>query len=213
MSTIQTTIATAQDITKIFRPKADRVVVIRDTYKHTEVEEILNTAFQSKINVKSVQTDSGLHIPDVALKKINTGTIAHFGARVIGLHTGMRVLFGRNSGTDLEINDQKFVIMRMADLMLDLGTFEPFQDKVLIEPKEAPKMIKGIYIPDNVNEQPQIGDVVACGPECEETVEGEKVVFGKFAGMMLAIEKKEYIIMRESDIVAKLDEGEAEGNA
>jgi chaperonin GroES len=84
---------------------------------------------------------------------------------------------------------------------------KPLADRVLVEPAEAEeKTSGGIIIPDTAKEKPQKGTVVAVGSGKKDeplTVkEGDKVLYGKYAGTEINIEDKEYLIMRESDIYA-----------
>ncbi|GAA3780874.1 co-chaperone GroES [Corallibacter vietnamensis] len=84
---------------------------------------------------------------------------------------------------------------------------KPLADRVLIEPIEAEtKTASGIIIPDNAKEKPQQGNVVAIGKGTKDepmTVKvGDKVLYGKYSGTELKLEGKDYLIMRESDILA-----------
>ncbi|QLE00644.1 co-chaperone GroES [Galbibacter sp. BG1] len=84
---------------------------------------------------------------------------------------------------------------------------KPLADRVVIEPLAAEtKTASGIIIPDNAKEKPQKGTVVAVGPGTKDekvTVkEGDTVLYGKYAGTELKLEGNDYLIMRESDILA-----------
>jgi chaperonin GroES len=84
---------------------------------------------------------------------------------------------------------------------------KPLADRVLIEPAPAEdKTASGIIIPDTAKEKPQKGTVVAIGTGKKDepmTVKaGDVVLYGKYAGTEITIDGKNYIIMRESDIVA-----------
>ena len=84
---------------------------------------------------------------------------------------------------------------------------KPLADRVLIEPLEAEtKTASGIIIPDSAKEKPQKGNVVAVGPGTNEnpvTVKtGDSVLYGKYSGTELKLEGNDYLIMRESDILA-----------
>jgi chaperonin GroES len=84
---------------------------------------------------------------------------------------------------------------------------KPLADRVLIEPVKAEtKTASGIIIPDNAKEKPQKGNVVAVGKGTKDepmTVKsGDTVLYGKYAGTELKLEGKDYLIMRESDILA-----------
>ena len=84
---------------------------------------------------------------------------------------------------------------------------KPLADRVLIEPAPAEeKTAAGIIIPDTAKEKPQKGTVIAVGTGKKDepmTVKaGDVVLYGKYSGTEITIDKKNYLIMRESDIVA-----------
>jgi chaperonin GroES len=84
---------------------------------------------------------------------------------------------------------------------------QPLADRVLIEPAAAEtKTSSGIIIPDSAKEKPQKGIVVAVGPGTSEnpvTVKvGNHVLYGKYAGTELQHNGSDYMIMKESDILA-----------
>ena len=83
----------------------------------------------------------------------------------------------------------------------------PLADRVLIEPAPAEETTaSGIIIPDTAQEKPQRGVVVAVGPgkpdEPTTVKVGDAVLYGKYSGTDLQFEGKDYMIMRESDILA-----------
>ncbi|MEJ6749058.1 MAG: co-chaperone GroES [Flavobacteriales bacterium] len=83
----------------------------------------------------------------------------------------------------------------------------PLSDRVLIKVSEAEtKTASGIIIPDNAQEKPQKGTVVAAGKGTKDnpiTVKvGDTVLYGKFSGTELKHDGEEFIIMREADIFA-----------
>ncbi|MGB4204545.1 MAG: co-chaperone GroES [Bacteroidales bacterium] len=84
---------------------------------------------------------------------------------------------------------------------------KPLADRVLVKPAPAEeKTAAGIIIPDTAKEKPQKGTVVAAGPGKKDeptTVKpGEVVLYGKYAGTEINIDGTDYLIMRESDILA-----------
>ena len=84
---------------------------------------------------------------------------------------------------------------------------KPLADRVLIEPAAAEtKTSSGLYIPDTAKEKPQKGIVVAVGPGTKENpvtlAEGDNVLYGKYAGTELQHDGKDYLIMKENDILA-----------
>lgn len=92
--------------------------------------------------------------------------------------------------------------------------FKPVGHRVAIEPvKKEETTASGIVLPDSVKEKPQEGTVVAIGSLRNEKGEkidfdvkvGDQVIFSKFAGTELKYGEKEYLIMREDDILAILN--------
>ncbi|MFA7444515.1 MAG: co-chaperone GroES [Flavobacteriaceae bacterium] len=84
---------------------------------------------------------------------------------------------------------------------------KPLADRVLVEPMAAEtQTASGIFIPDTAKEKPQKGTVVAVGNGKKDhsmTVKvGDAVLYGKYAGTELKFEGKDYLIMREDDILA-----------
>jgi chaperonin GroES len=90
----------------------------------------------------------------------------------------------------------------------------PLDDRILVEPLEAEeKTAGGILLPDTAKEKPQRGKVVAAGPgKLRDSGErtalsvkvGDEVLFGRYAGSEIKEGGKEYKVMRESDILAKV---------
>lgn len=84
---------------------------------------------------------------------------------------------------------------------------KPLADRVLIQPTAAEEVtVSGIIIPDSAKEKPLKGSVLAVGngTKDEEMVlkEGDKVLYGKYAGTEIEIEGEKYLIMRQSDVLA-----------
>jgi chaperonin GroES len=86
----------------------------------------------------------------------------------------------------------------------------PLADRVLVEPSAAEtKTASGIIIPDNAQEKPQQGVVIAVGNGKKDepmTVKvGDTVMYGKYGGTEIKHDGKDMLIMRESDIIAVID--------
>lgn len=89
---------------------------------------------------------------------------------------------------------------------------KPLSDRVVIEPLEAEEISSGgIYLPDTAREKPQMGKVVAVGPgktsDAGEVIKlevkvNDKVLYAKYSGTDVTLDNKEYLIVRESDILA-----------
>ncbi|MDG1710260.1 MAG: co-chaperone GroES, partial [Schleiferiaceae bacterium] len=85
----------------------------------------------------------------------------------------------------------------------------PLADRVIVSPSAAEtKTASGIIIPDTAQEKPQKGNIVAVGNGKKDepmTVKvGDEVLYGKYSGTEFSFEREEYLIMRESDILAIL---------
>jgi chaperonin GroES len=83
---------------------------------------------------------------------------------------------------------------------------KPLADRVLVKPAAAEeKTVSGIIIPDTAKEKPLKGEVIAAGKgtKDEEMVvkQGDKVLYGKYAGTEIEIDGVQYLIMRQSDIL------------
>ncbi len=88
----------------------------------------------------------------------------------------------------------------------------PLADRVIvksIDPEEKQK--SGIIIPDTAKEKPQEGEIIAVGPGKVtdagnkvdmEVKQGDRILYGKYSGTEVTIEGDEFLIMRESDILA-----------
>ena len=84
---------------------------------------------------------------------------------------------------------------------------KPLADRVLVQPMEAEsKTASGLIIPDTAKEKPQKGTVVAAGPgtkdEEMQVKTGDVVLYGKYAGSELNVDGTDYLMMRQSDILA-----------
>ncbi len=90
----------------------------------------------------------------------------------------------------------------------------PLDDRVVVEPLEAAeKTSGGILLPDTAKQKPQRGRVLAAGPgKLSEKGDrlvlnvkvGDEVLYGKYSGSEVEVEGREYKILRESDILAKV---------
>ena len=86
---------------------------------------------------------------------------------------------------------------------------KPLADRVLVQPMAAEsKTASGLIIPDSAKEKPQRGTVIATGPgtkdEKMELKAGDVVLYGKYAGTELNIDGTDYLMLRQSDVLAIL---------
>jgi len=92
----------------------------------------------------------------------------------------------------------------------------PLGDRVVVEPLEAEEKSKGgIILPETAKEKPQEGKIIAVGKGRVdengklipmEVKVGDKILYGKYSGTEIKIEDKEYIILKEEDILAIIEE-------
>jgi chaperonin GroES len=91
----------------------------------------------------------------------------------------------------------------------------PLHDRILVERLEEKEVRKGgIIIPDTAKEKPQEGKVIAVGNGKVsddgkkiplDVKAGDKILFGKYSGSEVKLDEKEYLIMREDDVLAILE--------
>jgi chaperonin GroES len=88
---------------------------------------------------------------------------------------------------------------------------KPLADRVVIKALEDTEQMRGgLYIPDTAKEKPQQGEVVAVGPGKVEDGKridmelkvGDKVLYGKYSGTEVTVDNEQYLILRESDVLA-----------
>ena len=99
------------------------------------------------------------------------------------------------------------IIKKKVYQIMSKLNIKPLADRVVVTPLEAEtKTASGIIIPDTAKEKPQKGTVAAVGPGTKDdpiTVKvGDSVLYGKYAGTELKLDGTDYLIMRESDILA-----------
>jgi chaperonin GroES len=112
----------------------------------------------------------------------------------------------------------------LSPVEVERMNLKPLGDRLIVEPlEEEQTTVGGIVLPDTALEKPQRGNVVAAGPgarsqETGEVIpmdvsEGDTVVFSKYGGTEIRIEGTDYLILRESDVLAKVVAGRAPARA
>ena len=96
-------------------------------------------------------------------------------------------------------------------------SLKPLGDRVIVKAREKEEMTKsGIVLPDTASEKPQEGSVLAVGPgrvldngkRIEMDVKaGDKVLFAKYAGTEVKLDGEDYLVIRESDLLAVITNG------
>ena len=91
---------------------------------------------------------------------------------------------------------------------------KPLADRVVVRAlEETEQMRGGLYIPDTAKEKPQQGEIIAVGPGKfddkgnrvpMDVKVGDKVLYGKYSGTEVTLDDAQYLILRESDVLAVL---------
>ena len=90
----------------------------------------------------------------------------------------------------------------------------PLADRVVVKALEDTETMRGgLYIPDTAKEKPQQGEIVAAGPGRYEDGKripldvkvGDKVLYGKYSGTEVSVDNEQYLILRESDVLAVIN--------
>jgi chaperonin GroES len=83
---------------------------------------------------------------------------------------------------------------------------QPLGSRVLIQPLEGEaRTSSGIYVPETAKEKPQTGKVIAIGDDEDIKIQvNDKVLFAKYTGTEIKLEGIEYLLMENSDVLAKL---------
>jgi chaperonin GroES len=99
-----------------------------------------------------------------------------------------------------------------------MANIRPLNDRVIIKRIEEQEQVRGsIIIPDAAREKPQEGEVIAVGKGKKldsgeyvnlDVQEGDRVLFGKYAGTEVKLDGQEYLIMREDDILGVIEKAE-----
>ena len=93
--------------------------------------------------------------------------------------------------------------------------FRPLHDRVVVEALEAEaKTAGGVILPDTAQEKPQEGKVISTGPGVRgedgnisalDVKKGDRVLYGKWSGTEIKVDGKDYLIMKESDILGIIE--------
>jgi chaperonin GroES len=95
----------------------------------------------------------------------------------------------------------------------------PLHDRIIVQRiEEGEQKVGGIIIPDSAKEKPQQGKVIAAGAgktkddgkrQPLDVKAGDVILFGKYSGQEIKIDGEEYLIMREDEVLAVLEDGES----
>ena len=84
-----------------------------------------------------------------------------------------------------------------------MAKLKPLGDKLIVERVEAvAKTAGGIVIPDTAKEKPEQGKVIAVGKDAKEVKQSDKVLFAKYSPTEVKMDGKEYLLLKEEDVLA-----------
>jgi chaperonin GroES len=106
-------------------------------------------------------------------------------------------------------------VTNLSQVEVESMDLKPLGDRLIVEPlEEEQTTVGGIVLPDTALEKPQRGTVVAVGPGSRssdtgevipmDVAEGDIIVFSKYGGTDIKVEGTDYLILRESDVLAKV---------
>ena len=99
-----------------------------------------------------------------------------------------------------------------------MTNIKPLHDRVIVKRiEEGEQKVGGIIIPDSAKEKPQQGKVIAAGTgkatddgkrQPLDVKAGDLILFGKYSGQEIKLDGEEYLIMREDEVLAVIEDGE-----
>ena len=136
------------------------------------------------------------------------------------VEVGQRILLDRRREAEVYIDGTRFSLVYSHQACLGVLEGEPMKlrplyDRIVVKRDEAEKIAGGLYIPENAEQKPQRGEVLAVGTgkRCDDGTMipldlevGDSVLFGKMSGAEVLIEGKQFLIMREDEVLARLKE-------
>lgn len=88
---------------------------------------------------------------------------------------------------------------------MDASKIRPLGKRLLIKRCDAAQKVGAILLSEGAKEKPKEGEVVAVGPEEKEILEGDRVLFGAYAGVEIPSDSGDFLIMGEEDILAVVE--------
>jgi len=172
-----------------------------------------------KVDEMDVRTAGGLVLPSSAQKAPTQGKVTAV-SEGCSLKVGDQVVYGKYSGTDLAVDGAPHVLLKEEDVVgllssQDVSKLKPLGDRILVKVSAAEEETSaGVILTSAATEKPTFGTVLSVGPgkkvEDETTPPkvsvGSTILYSKYSGTDFQGEDEtEYIVIRESDILAELD--------
>ena len=167
----------------------------------------------------SIRTASGTFFHAIPFKHRNSGGQSAIGPEIFGPEYTFRVLKCSQKGLTggfsgdfaIEVQDRPGLLDRKGENAMNI---KPLSDRVVVQAlQNTEEKIGSIIVPDSAKEKPLEGTIKAVGPGRTEEGQlipmsvktGDRVLYGKYSGTEVKIGGEEYLIIRESDVMALLD--------
>ncbi|CAL5223459.1 g5978 [Coccomyxa viridis] len=171
-----------------------------------------------KVDVSEEKSMGGILLPASVQKKPTQGKVEKAGTAK-AVRDGEKVVYSKYAGTELKVSGTEYVILKEDDVIGILSTdniadLKPLGDRLLVEVDEAKdETDSGLLLTSASKEQPTIGKVVAVGSGKEDDKgvivkpnlnKGDTVLYSKYSGTEFAQDDKQYIVIREMDVLASV---------
>eukprot|EP00882_Tetradesmus_deserticola_P001506 GHRQ01001626.1.p1 GENE.GHRQ01001626.1~~GHRQ01001626.1.p1 ORF type:complete len:225 (+),score=99.63 GHRQ01001626.1:139-813(+) len=173
-----------------------------------------------KVDQEEGKSTGGVLLPTVAQTKQTAGSIVAAGD-VNLVKSGDRVVYSKYAGTEVQVSGQEHVLLKEEDVIGVLpsgdkiSSMKPLGDRVLIKCAEAEKKTAGgVLLASDSGDKPNFGTVVSVGEGKKPEDGGEQVkpnvpvgatvMYSKYSGTEYEEDDVQYIVVRESDILAAL---------
>jgi len=169
-----------------------------------------------KVDISEEKSLGGILLPSSAQKKPTQGHVEKAGTAK-AVRDGEKVVYSKYAGTELKVSGTEYVILKEDDVIGILSTdniadLKPLGDRILVEIDEAKdETDSGLLLTSSSKEQPTIGKVIAVGSGKEDDKgaivkpnlnKGDTVLYSRYSGTEFAQEEKQYIVIRELDVLA-----------
>lgn len=172
------------------------------------------------VDAEEVRTAAGLLLPGNSRNKPNTGSIVAAGDSKT-ISQADSVVYSKFAGTEVEVGGKEHVLLKEEDVIgvlssgKKIATLKPLSDRVLIKMAAVEgKTSGGVLLNVENAEKPTFGTVVAVGPGKKDPDSGEvsapnitvgsTVLYSKYSGTEFEEDSSNFIVVRESDILAQL---------
>ncbi|XP_075265644.1 uncharacterized protein LOC142358055 [Convolutriloba macropyga] len=165
-----------------------------------------------KLGAEEQATASGILLPSSAVARSNEGQVVAVG-KDASLKVGDQVMFGKYSGTEVEVAEEEYMLLKEADILGTMPTssvadMKPTGSRVLVKTMPAAEESRGgIMLGKNTDTQ-TIGTIVAVGPGTDEqpmTMKvGEDVMYASYSGMELEDGDDKFVMLQDGDVLAVL---------